>query len=87
MPESVQHLNFPVLVSFQVVSLATYFFFLQVGPFQRQGTFVQEEYTLFRKPEVVIHGSCLCDLLSHVFALLSVIHAELCDHAESEYAS
>lgn len=63
------------------------FFFLQVGPFQRQGTFVQEEYTLFRKPEVVIHGSCLCDLLSHVFALLSVIHAELCDHAESEYAS
>lgn len=62
--------------------------FLQVVPFQRQGTFVEEEGTLFRKQEAAIHSSCLSDIfLSHVCALLSVINTHLCDHTESKYAS
>lgn len=84
-PEPVQHLHFPVLASFQVVSLATFFFFCKWDCFKDK-VLLCKRSTLCTK--VVIHGSCLCDLLlSHAFALLSVIHAELCDHAESKYAS
>lgn len=57
-------------------------FFLQVGLFQRQGTSVQEECTLFRKQEVTIHDSCLSDiLLSHACTPLSAVHTELRDHS------